>query len=245
MSRRAGCGMTADDIRTIVESFPEKKFGALAAPPRLPARARMDLPRHDGRGREVLGLSPAQVLEVVSFYTLFRQEPVGRHHIQVCRTTSCFICGAFDVIRHLDEHHGIRPGEVTDDGKFSLEIVECIALCHKAPAIQVNMAFHGDVTPRSPSTNFSRSSSNGVPHGARRRAAEFKSSSTCWPSWRWVSALQVVFQKSPLYAALNLIGHPREPRLVFAQLSAGFLAAVQVIVYAGPSSCCSSSSSCS
>jgi NADH-quinone oxidoreductase subunit E len=141
--------MTADDIRTIVESFPEKKSALLPLLHGFQRERGWLSPETMVEVGEILDLSPAQVLEVVSFYTLFRQEPVGRHHIQVCRTTSCFICGAFDVLRHLDQRHGIRAGEVTDDGKFSLEIVECIALCHQAPAIQVNMAFHGNVTPDS------------------------------------------------------------------------------------------------
>lgn len=137
-----------DDVRAIIDSFPEKKSALLPLLHRY-QRERGWLSRETMK--EVgahLGLSPAQVLEVVSFYTLFRQRPLGKYHIQVCRTTSCYLCGAFDIVHHLREHYGLEPnGGPGPDGRFSLEVVECIALCHKAPAIQINMEFHGNLTP--------------------------------------------------------------------------------------------------
>ena len=136
-----------DDIREIVESFPHKKSALLPVLHRFQRERGWISPETMIEVGKLLDLSPAQVLEVVSFYTLFRRKPVGKYHIQVCRTTSCYLCGAFDLIRHLESRHGIRPDQVSADGRFSLEIVECIAYCHKAPAVQINMEFHGDVTP--------------------------------------------------------------------------------------------------
>lgn len=138
-------GLSEEDAR-IIASFPERRSALLPLLHKY-QRARGWLSEETmTEVGKLLDLSPAQVKEVVSFYTLFRQKPLGRHHIQVCRTTSCYLCGAFDVLGHLAERHGLRPGEVTPDGRLSLEVVECIALCHEAPAIQINMKFHGRVT---------------------------------------------------------------------------------------------------
>ena len=139
--------MSDQETQAIIASFPEKKSALLPLLHKYQRERGWISPDTMVEIGEILDLSPAQVLEVVSFYTLYRQEPVGRHHVQVCRTTSCYLCGAFDIVRYLGEKYGLQPGGVTDDGRFSLELVECIAYCHKAPAMQVNMAFHGDLTP--------------------------------------------------------------------------------------------------
>lgn len=137
------------DDQTIIESFPERRSALLPLLHRYQRERGWLSPETQAEVGKLLDLSPAQVKEVVSFYTLFRQKPVGTYHIQVCRTTSCYICGAFDLLTHMREKYGLHHGEVTEDGRFSLEVVECIALCHKAPAVQINMAFHGPLTPAS------------------------------------------------------------------------------------------------
>jgi NADH-quinone oxidoreductase subunit E len=85
-----------------------------------------------------VGVSPAFVAGVVSFYTMFHRRPVGRYHIQVCRTLSCMLRGGYEVMRHLEERLGIRKGETTPDGRFSLTFVECLGACDTAPCAQVN-----------------------------------------------------------------------------------------------------------
>jgi len=135
-----------DDIQSIIDSFPNKKSALLPLLHSFQRERGWISPETMVEVGKILDLSPAAVLEVVSFYTLFRRKPVGRHHIQICRTTSCYLCGAFDLIQHLKERHGILPEHVTEDGRFSLELVECIAYCHKAPAAQINMEFHGELT---------------------------------------------------------------------------------------------------
>lgn len=85
-----------------------------------------------------VGVSPAFVAGVVSFYTMFHRQPVGRHHIQVCRTLSCMLRGGYEVMRHLEARLGIRKGETTPDGRFSLTFVECLGACDTAPCAQVN-----------------------------------------------------------------------------------------------------------
>jgi NADH-quinone oxidoreductase subunit E len=87
---------------------------------------------------EKIGVSPAFVQGVVTFYTMFHRRPTGRHHIQVCRTLSCMLRGSREVMGQLQAKLGIAPGEVTPDGRFSLEWVECLGACDTAPCAQVN-----------------------------------------------------------------------------------------------------------
>lgn len=97
------------------------------------------LPREVGdEVAALLGLLPVQVQEVVSFYPLFHATKVGRYHIQVCRNIACALGGARQLIRQFESLLGIKSGEVTPDGRFSLAEVECLGSCGTAPVIQVN-----------------------------------------------------------------------------------------------------------
>ena len=95
-----------------------------------------------------LGVSPAFVAGVVSFYTLFHRRPVGRHHIQVCRTLPCALRGSQAVVDYLSNRLGIEEGETTPDGKFSLVTVECLGACDTAPMCQINDRDHGHLDAR-------------------------------------------------------------------------------------------------
>lgn len=86
----------------------------------------------------LMGVSSARVYGVVTFYTMLNMKPVGRHHIQVCRTLPCALMGAEKITGHLEEKLGIRLGQTTSDGKFTLSEVECLASCGTAPMMQVN-----------------------------------------------------------------------------------------------------------
>jgi len=88
----------------------------------------------------------AHVAGVVTFYTMFRTKPPGRHHLQVCRTLSCQIRGCRDLLMHLEEKLGIRDGGATPDGRFSLVTVECLGSCGTAPMMQVNDDYHENLT---------------------------------------------------------------------------------------------------
>ncbi len=85
-----------------------------------------------------LELSPAFVWGVVTFYTMYNRAPVGRHLIQVCTSISCHLNGAEEVFHECCRKLGVKPGEVTADGKFTVVEVECLAQCDKAPAVMVN-----------------------------------------------------------------------------------------------------------
>ena len=91
---------------------------------------------------ELLGIKPIQVKEVVTFYTMFNQEPVGKYHIQVCSNLSCSLLGAESLIQHLKDKLGINVGETTEDKKFSLSTVECLGACEHAPCMMVNFDYY-------------------------------------------------------------------------------------------------------
>jgi len=91
---------------------------------------------------EVIGIQPAAVRELVTFYSMFREEPVGRYVLGVCGTLSCALCGGEGLLGYLQETLGIKPGETTDDGLFSLEVVMCLGACAWAPAMLVNDQLH-------------------------------------------------------------------------------------------------------
>ncbi|MBS0395695.1 MAG: NADH-quinone oxidoreductase subunit NuoE [Proteobacteria bacterium] len=85
-----------------------------------------------------LGVPAIQIEEVLTFYTQFRRRPVGRWHLQLCRNVSCSMRGGERLIEHLERRLGVRPGETTADGRFTLSTVECLGSCGTAPAMMVN-----------------------------------------------------------------------------------------------------------
>ena len=91
-------------------------------------------------------VEPSHVMSVASFYTMFHMKPAGVHHVQVCRNISCHIMGAKKIIEDVEGELGIGHGEVTADGRFSLEHVECLAGCSNAPVMQINRTMHEDLT---------------------------------------------------------------------------------------------------
>jgi NADH-quinone oxidoreductase E subunit len=95
-----------------------------------------------------LGLSPADVMSVASFYDMLHLEPVGKHLIYVCQNLTCSLLGAERLIHHLEDKLGIRMGETTPDGLISLKRMECLASCGTAPAIQIDGIFHERMTPQ-------------------------------------------------------------------------------------------------
>lgn len=94
---------------------------------------------------ERIGTYPAKVFELATFYTMYHLKPVGRHHICVCRTLSCYLRDKQEIVDYLAEEIGIRPGQVSEDGKFSLEEVECLGHCGTAPVVQLNGEFHEEM----------------------------------------------------------------------------------------------------
>jgi NADH-quinone oxidoreductase E subunit len=87
---------------------------------------------------KLMGQSPAKVHGIVSFYTMYNMKPIGRHHIQVCRTLSCALGGAEKITDFIKKKLAIELGQTTADGRFTLSEVECLASCGTAPMMQVN-----------------------------------------------------------------------------------------------------------
>jgi NADH-quinone oxidoreductase subunit E len=92
-------------------------------------------------------VTPLQVDEVVGYYSMLHRKPMGKYHVQVCTNVSCLITGGEELYHRAERKLGIGHKEVTADGQFSLEEVECMGACSWAPAIQINYDFHHFVTP--------------------------------------------------------------------------------------------------
>lgn len=93
-----------------------------------------------------LDLSPAHVYGVATFYTMLHKKPVGKYHLQLCRTLPCALMGCDSIIGHLKKRLGIEDGETTEDKKFTLTTVECLASCGTGPAMMVNEKYYEGLT---------------------------------------------------------------------------------------------------
>jgi NADH-quinone oxidoreductase subunit E len=98
---------------------------------------------------EVLGLTGAEVSAVATFYTMYKRRPVGDYHVGVCTNTLCAIMGGDLIFERLAQHLMVGNDETTEDGKITLERVECNAACDYAPVMMVNWEFFDDMTPES------------------------------------------------------------------------------------------------
>ena len=87
-----------------------------------------------------------RVHEVASFYNMFHLNPVGKYNIQFCGTTPCMLCGSEDLMKNALNHMNIKLGEVTSDGFFSAEEVECVGACSNAPVVMINDDYYEDLT---------------------------------------------------------------------------------------------------
>ncbi len=96
---------------------------------------------------EIIGTSPAHIEGIASFYTMFPLKPRGKYHIEMCTNISCHLTGAQEVLKAIQDKLGIRSGECTEDGRFSLETVECLAGCSWAPCMHINGEEYINLTP--------------------------------------------------------------------------------------------------
>lgn len=94
----------------------------------------------------ILNIQPIEVYEVASFYSMFHLKPVGKCVLEVCRTSSCWLMGAEDVVRHIEKKLNIREGQTTPDGMFTLRTVECLGSCGTAPMLQCGAAYYENLT---------------------------------------------------------------------------------------------------
>lgn len=95
---------------------------------------------------QVIGVPALEIAEAATFYTLFPKKKVGKYLIMVCTNISCALCGADSLVSYLEQKLGIKNGETTPDGLFTLWTVECLGSCGTAPMLQVNEAFYENLT---------------------------------------------------------------------------------------------------
>lgn len=96
---------------------------------------------------EELAIPESNVYGVATFYSLFKTAPTGRHIIRICENAPCHIRGAQDVLTAIEDTLGIKPGETTADGNFTLEFTSCLGLCGVAPAMMIGDQVFGNLTP--------------------------------------------------------------------------------------------------
>jgi NADH-quinone oxidoreductase subunit E len=94
----------------------------------------------------VLDIQPIEVFEVASFYTMFHLHPVGKCVFDICQTSSCWLMGAEDIIKYLENKLKIKVGETTADGMFTLKTAECLGSCGTAPMMQCGASYHENLT---------------------------------------------------------------------------------------------------
>lgn len=94
----------------------------------------------------LLQLDPIEVYEVATFYSMYNLKPVGKYMFEVCQTGPCMINGSDDIIKYIDEKLGIKPGETSSDGLFTLKTVECLGACGYAPMMQMGKNYREHLT---------------------------------------------------------------------------------------------------
>jgi NADH-quinone oxidoreductase subunit E len=132
-----------DEVRRLQALYPERQAALLPVLRMAQDTFGYVSPEVEVYVAELFELSPAHVHEVVTFYTLFFQRPVGRHVISVCHNLSCSLRGAEDVVAYLEERLGVEAGETTADGRVTLLRVECLCACEAAPMMQVDETYVG------------------------------------------------------------------------------------------------------
>ncbi|MGH7613468.1 MAG: NAD(P)H-dependent oxidoreductase subunit E [Gemmatimonadales bacterium] len=141
-------GKPLEELQRILTRYPTKQAGLLPALWLVQGARGWISDRDVAEVAEVLGLTPAYVKGVVTFYTMYHQHPVGRHFVQVCTTSPCNLCGAEAVVQALLDQTGAKElGATSPDGKWTIIEVECLGACGFATPIMVDDDFIESVTP--------------------------------------------------------------------------------------------------
>lgn len=138
---------TMEELRALAARYPDSRSALL---PMLHLVQSVDgrvSPAGVEACAEVLGITAAQVSGVATFYTMYKRRPGGKHHIGVCTTALCAILGGDVLLDRVEHKLGIKEGQTTPDGKFSLERIECNAACDFAPIMMVNWEYMDNMTP--------------------------------------------------------------------------------------------------
>ena len=145
---RAGLGeKTWAEMREIADRYPEKRSGLLPMLHLVQSVEGRITPEGIEACAEILGISAAEVNGVATFYTMYKRKPVGDYHVGVCTNTLCAVMGGDLIFERLKDHLDVGNDETTEDGKVTLEHIECNAACDYAPVMMVNWEFFDNTTP--------------------------------------------------------------------------------------------------
>jgi NADH-quinone oxidoreductase subunit E len=136
-------------VRTIISHYPDDKIKSSLLPVLHVAQAEFGgwlSPETMDYVAMVLNLQPIEVFEVASFYSMFHLHPVGKCVFEVCQTSSCWLSGAEDIVKHIEKKLNIKVGETTADGMFTLKVAECLGSCGTAPMLQCGASYHENLT---------------------------------------------------------------------------------------------------
>lgn len=140
---------TLELVNKIIKRYPEGKQKSALLPVLHLAQAEFDgwlSPEVMDNVAALLSIKPIEVYEVASFYSMYNLKPVGKCLIEVCQTGPCWLRGSDDIIAHLESKLGIKVGETTPDGMFTLKTVECLGSCGTAPMLQCGAQYHENLT---------------------------------------------------------------------------------------------------
>ncbi len=140
---------TYDELKQIAARYPHKRSGLLPMLHLVQSAQGQITPEGIEACAEILEITAAEVSGVATFYTMYKRKPVGDYHVGVCTNTLCAVMGGDAIFAKLKDHLDLGNDETTDDGKISLEHVECNAACDYAPVVMVNWEFMDNQTPES------------------------------------------------------------------------------------------------
>jgi NADH-quinone oxidoreductase subunit E len=137
------------EVQRIVSFYPEGKQKSAVIPVLHLAQQEfggwLDVPVMDYVA-SLLSITPIEVYEVATFYSMYNLKPVGKYMFEVCQTGPCMLNGSDDIIKYIGEKLGIKPGETTNDGMFTLKTVECLGACGYAPMMQMGKNYREHLT---------------------------------------------------------------------------------------------------
>ena len=136
-------------VQKIIKRYPEGKHKSALLPVLHIAQAEFGgwlSPETMDYVASLLNIKPIEVFEVASFYSMYNLKPVGKCVLEVCRTSSCWSRGSEDIIQYLEKKLGVKVGETSKDGMFTIKTVECLGSCGGAPMLQCGASFHENLT---------------------------------------------------------------------------------------------------
>src|ERR1700733_2072674 len=138
-----------NEVNEIISHYPQGKQKSALLPVLHLAQEEfggwLDVPVMDYVA-ELLNIQPIEVYEVATFYSMYNLKPVGKYMFEVCQTGPCMLNGSDDIITYIGEKLGIKPGETTSDGMFTLKTVECLGACGYAPMMQMGKTYREHLT---------------------------------------------------------------------------------------------------